>query len=657
VVTPRIGLVGPGTSPTLRRLAAALAGHGQETLLLDLAAFPGELTLTLAEGAAFADGHDLTRVTAWYLDTVTRMSPVPGWAPPAAEWPSLRTTYHQEARRRQEIRAVGASLLQSLAAHRPMLPPLALHRRCWLQPALLRRLARAGLPVAPFVSGNDLEGIARFVDRWEERCAGRGTDERATAEQPCTLAWLKVHHLDLDRRPLLVRAQRAAATRALAVVIQGEGVSLVPFPGENQEIDGPLVQNVLALAARVAAVAGTTVAGVELELVPGSDEPWILGLDPAPDLADLEDRTGASLIDRLAAELVASGATAGSTDTGTAGSTGTGTAAPRLPTGRPRGPRRRIGLAGRLNDLELGVLAQKLREREAEPVPVELPLFPDRRAVHEAEAAVRLAREELTTLDALFLRTTGYSSPLPGPEDPPLPPARWLSLYPAAAALPRDQGACFDFKYALLERLEEEGVPVLNPPRAQEIHRVKPYQLFMLQAAGLPVPPTLTTSDPEAATRFVERQGGPAAVVVKPLAGIDKTTRLADHGAAGLTLLLARGPLTLQRLIHGETVRAYLVGERLVGAARILHSARFVDSSLEQEGAEPLDLPAAAADAARRACRLFGLAWTGVDFIQDRRTGELFLLELNASPMFVTFSRLTGIDVAGALAELLLGRA
>jgi hypothetical protein len=43
-----------------------------------------------------------------------------------------------------------------------------------------------------------------------------------------------------------------------------------------------------------------------------------------------------------------------------------------------------------------------------------------------------------------------------------------------------------------------------------------------------------------------------------------------------------------------------------------------------------------------------------MDFIRDAATGKYWVLECNASPMFVSFSRQTGVDVPGALADLLI---
>ena len=231
------------------------------------------------------------------------------------------------------------------------------------------------------------------------------------------------------------------------------------------------------------------------------------------------------------------------------------------------------------------------------------------------------------------------------PTSPPRGPSDVVTFH----ELVRDQAECFLFQYSVLEALGRR-IPVINPPLAQEIHRTKVHQLFSLMQAGFPVPATVAGNDPEACRRFVATQGGERQVVVKPLAGIYRTALLGDRD---LEASLAHGPVILQRHVQGDTIRAYIVGGRLVGAGKILHAGRAVDSSLEQAGVEPVELPASVAGIGRAAARHLGLAWTGVDFMRDTRTGDYFILECNASAMFAGFSAMTGFDVAGALADYL----
>jgi hypothetical protein len=79
-----------------------------------------------------------------------------------------------------------------------------------------------------------------------------------------------------------------------------------------------------------------------------------------------------------------------------------------------------------------------------------------------------------------------------------------------------------------------------------------------------------------------------------------------------------------------------------------------VDSSVDQTGVERIALPEHAATLGRAAADHLGLAWTGMDLVRAAESGEYFILECNASAMFADFSAVTGCDVAGALAELLV---
>src|SRR5205807_10374354 len=73
------------------------------------------------------------------------------------------------------------------------------------------------------------------------------------------------------------------------------------------------------------------------------------------------------------------------------------------------------------------------------------------------------------------------------------------------------------FRMDLLHRLHAEGVRVLNPPRAVEACVDKYLTTALLEAAGLPVPPTIACQHADAALVAFVVLGGD--VVVKTLFG------------------------------------------------------------------------------------------------------------------------------------------
>ena len=656
---PRIGLVGKCTGAGLRRLSRALKDAGAEVRSFDLWKFPHELILTVeaggirvaASGSTGEGKHNFKGLSACYVERGEYMSPINDWVPSEQEWPSLQKGLDRAIRSRQEARSVRTSVLRLLSRDCPMVNAPSVHRLCLFQPYLLRLLEARGLSVAPFISGNDLERMAYFVDGLKERCRVRRLTAPVWDEARGDLAYLKRHHADLDHFPLLLR-QAMGGARFSALVVGGKclGTALISArglrPGPAALPDGE------TLAVRAAEAAGAHFALVHLER-DRADKPWIVGLDGAPGVVQLEEDARLPVIETLAGLLLElAGARTGSASS-------TGPPPGRAPETEPppgRAPRTRpprIGLAGQLGNQEVFALKEALEDRGAEPRLTELPLFPDRRALHESMEGGRIGNTDLADLDALFLRTTGVNSPLPGENEGRPTAEQWRALYPRFARFPGEQGECFIFKYALLEILGRK-IPVINPPLGQEVHRNKIAQLFSLRAAGLPVPPTIAGNDLERCAAFVKAQGGEDRVVLKPLAGIYKTCLLSE---VGLEKALEQGPVILQRYIRGDTIRAYIVGGKLAGAGRILYSGESVDSSVGQSGVEAVSLPPEVVRAGWAAANHLGLSWSGMDFMRAAEGGAHYILECNAAAMFAGFSRMTGFDVPGALAELLIGLA
>ncbi|MFW5740966.1 MAG: ATP-grasp domain-containing protein, partial [Myxococcota bacterium] len=503
-----------------------------------------------------------------------------------------------------------------------------------MQPWLLRRLSAAGLPVVPFVSGNDLELVARFVHEAEGPCRARRLRERARDEREADLAFLKEHHGDFDRFPYIVRRSVGLLSEAWVV----GGVCVGGRQAHRWLPASELPDGVAATAVHAAALAGLPMCIVGVE-VDGAGDRWVVdvGADGEPDA--LPDEGTDAVLTRLADALL---------ELGEEGAPLPGPRSPHRPQGTAQP--KRIGISGRMADAEARAVARAVASQGGEPVPIELPLFPSDRAIHEAEGGGRIAREDLASVDAVYVRQTGVASPLPDPEHGPLEAAQWDALYDAYARVPTDEADNLLFKYSVLH-IVGERVPVINPPDGQEVHRNKVWQLFSLAARGLPVPPTVAGNDPDACAAFVREQGGPEHVVVKPLAGIYKTCLLSD---IGLERALEAGPVILQRYIQGDTIRTYIVEGELVGAGRIVHDTSTVDSSIGQTGVELVELPRGAVSAGWNAARHLGLHWTGMDFQREHATGRHFILECNASSMFASFSRQTGCDVPGAIAAALL---
>lgn len=213
------------------------------------------------------------------------------------------------------------------------------------------------------------------------------------------------------------------------------------------------------------------------------------------------------------------------------------------------------------------------------------------------------------------------------------------------------------FRMDVLHRLHARGVRVLNPPRAVEICVDKYLASACLEAAGLPVPPTIACQHADAALEAFTALGGD--VVVKPLFGSEGRgmVRVSDPDMAWRTF---RTLERLQALIYlqqfvphpGWDLRAFVLGGRVLAAMR-RHANGGWRTNVAQGGkAEPTELPPELARLAVRAAEVVGAVAAGVDLLPGP-AGQWYVIEVNAVPGWRALAPVAGIDVATALFQYL----
>src|SRR5438132_401085 len=129
------------------------------------------------------------------------------------------------------------------------------------------------------------------------------------------------------------------------------------------------------------------------------------------------------------------------------------------------------------------------------------------------------------------------------------------------------------FRMDVLNRLQARSVTILNSPRALEMCVDKYLASACLEAAGLPVPPTIVCQDAATALEAFEQLGGD--VVVKPLFGSEGRgmVRVSDPEMAWRTfrtLERTQSVLYLQQLIRhpGWDPRVFVLGGRVLASMR-----------------------------------------------------------------------------------------
>jgi RimK family alpha-L-glutamate ligase len=214
------------------------------------------------------------------------------------------------------------------------------------------------------------------------------------------------------------------------------------------------------------------------------------------------------------------------------------------------------------------------------------------------------------------------------------------------------------YRVDALHRLEDRGVRVMNSPRAIERTVDKFWTSALLEQCGLPTPDTIVCETPEEAVAAFRELGD---VIVKPLFGSMGLgmVRVSDEEMAFRvfkTIEQIRGVYYLQRAIEheGRDIRAFVAGGRVLAA--IERRSDGWRTNLSRGGtARPIELSEAWAGLAVRAAAAVGAEYAGVDLL-PARDGTVYVLEVNGIPGWQGLQEATGVDVAGAIVDLLVQR-
>ncbi len=210
------------------------------------------------------------------------------------------------------------------------------------------------------------------------------------------------------------------------------------------------------------------------------------------------------------------------------------------------------------------------------------------------------------------------------------------------------------FRMDALHQLENRGVRLVNSPYAIEKMVDKYYALSLLQNAGLRVPETRVTENFNAALEAFEILGGD--VVVKPLFGSRGVgmVRVSDSETAGRVfkaLQLGGYVYYLQKFIphHNRDLRVLVVGDECAaGMERV--SDQWKTNVAAGACPVPVELTAEIMDASRKAAKVLGADYCGVDLLRSE-AGELYVIEANSMPAWQGLQQVTNFDIAARIVD------
>jgi len=308
----------------------------------------------------------------------------------------------------------------------------------------------------------------------------------------------------------------------------------------------------------------------------------------------------------------------------------------------------RIGIMGRRKDEHVRALAEALERAGATSVVVDFHPFPQLQLATVAERATfddlrQPGTVELGELDLVHLRTTCFAD-LDDREELPSDGAEVGGYY-------RRELAKVAFQLALAERLSLR-MPVLNPPASFRYHRQKAFLHQLLWRHSIPTPSAVGTADPGRAKAFVNGLDGRA--VVKPLASGAEVVLADEPFFEDWSARELQRPYIFQQLVKGRSLRAYLLGGRLVSMAELHYDPRHVDWRERTQGVTQTTPPAELEAQMKQAVRLLDLAYCGLDIEWDEQTQRFYFLDFNPSALFLGYSRLAEVDLAQRIAEYLV---
>lgn len=319
----------------------------------------------------------------------------------------------------------------------------------------------------------------------------------------------------------------------------------------------------------------------------------------------------------------------------------------------------KIGIFGSPNDPEVQTLKQRIISRGAGCSIIDLSRFPHDLSLAFSNGAILADDLDLLELDAAYLRSSGgrYPDLMRFDERGNLLPIAFTSTEESKSRrrefirYVRKEKAERTIRQGILHCFEHRR-PLINPLRANGLHRLKPFLYHVLGSSGVTVPRFMIASAGEELLVFSAQNAARGKqTVVKPLGGIFKTRlqTAEDHGKGSWKI---RGSL-YQDYIEGDTIRCYVLDNRVIAAAKILFQGT-VDSSLSQTGIEVIDLPEQAVQCATAAAGILHAPFCGIDLMRDARSGRYYLIDCNFSPMFVNFARMSKIDIPAHLADYLI---
>jgi len=236
------------------------------------------------------------------------------------------------------------------------------------------------------------------------------------------------------------------------------------------------------------------------------------------------------------------------------------------------------------------------------------------------------------------------------------------SLVGFDAVIPRIGLDITRYGTAVLRQFEMMGAYTPNSSDAilRARDKLRCHQLLAAEGIGLPV--TVFGDNPDDTQDLLDLMGEPPHIIKLNEGSQGAGVILAEQLSASRSVIEALRGLYANFLVQefipeakGADIRCFVVGDRVVASMKRQAAAGEFRSNLHRGGAATVvELSVEERDTALKSAKALGLAVAGVDLLRSRN-GPM-VLEVNSSPGLEGIESVTGIDIAGAMIELLQTR-
>lgn len=228
---------------------------------------------------------------------------------------------------------------------------------------------------------------------------------------------------------------------------------------------------------------------------------------------------------------------------------------------------------------------------------------------------------------------------------------------------PEQRFAYGEARFGLGGVLQAVDCPWLNRPEAVAVAEYKPRQLSEARKAGLAIPRTVITNDPEYAYEWAVSLNGP--FIYKPLSGVwhpeeDEvrilyTTKFTDPGQVRDAALTRTAHMFQEWVPKKHEARAVVVGEQVFAVA--IHASSNVGqidwrADYDSHTYELITLPDHVTEGLVRLHRNLGLTYGACDLVATPE-GEWVFLETNPNGEWEWLEGEAGAPITTAIADIL----